>query len=81
VEVLRYGLAGAKGVTMALTSEDRSGEERIQIDASFVRQQANTAVRQFFRPITAPFQFAAQTFATQQQAIETAKEVAKRSRR
>lgn len=37
-----------------------SATTRVEIDGRFVREQANTAVRQFFRPITAPFQFATQ---------------------
>lgn len=35
---------------------DREAEDRVVIDADFFRNQARDAVRQFFRPITAPFE-------------------------
>ena len=59
---------------MAQTEEDhvqRPGT-LVQIDGQFVRDQANNAVRQFFSPITAPFQVAAQSFSTEAAAIKVA---------
>jgi len=55
-----------------------SDEREVIIDPKFVREQANSAVRQFFAPITAPFRIASQTFATQAQAVKSARDVAKR---
>jgi|GEM_PF-3735782 len=71
---------------MALTrgrraSEQNAGEQQVRIDGQFVREHANTAVRQFFSPITAPFRFAAQAFPTQTEATKAAQDLAKRHRR
>lgn len=36
--------------------EDERRVSRVTIDRNFVRQEAREAVKQFFRPITAPFE-------------------------
>ena len=47
-----------KGLKMPQDNQDRSAETGlyVTIDRNFVRQEAREAVRQFFRPLTAPFE-------------------------
>jgi hypothetical protein len=55
----------------------RSDEPEVTIDRKFVREQAEEAVRQFFRPLTAPFQIASGAFLDRESAIKAAKAAVK----
>jgi len=43
---------------MGKKAELKDTGHRVTIDSAFLREQASDAVRQFFRPITAPFEHA-----------------------
>jgi hypothetical protein len=67
-------MTDGKGASKPSSAQD----QRVEIDGRFVREQANTAMRQFFRPITAPFQLATrQTFFNREDAVKAAQRTSK----